>query len=199
MRFSYERDEKIARWMGELEFHLVFHYLDDATLRERGHIGRGAVINYPKYAGRARKMVKHARKLWGDEHADTIYVMGVALLVFINYRLKISDISTAEARELVPEALIAPPREVFYAQPHAEYLAWKLSALHDLTAARVERFAYNDARAQEYYDSAISKFRKLGEMGLGDSLEIIDTILTEMSNDMEANRSCYDEGRFCND
>jgi hypothetical protein len=125
--------------------------------------------------------------------------MGVALLVFINYRLKISDISTVEARELVTDALIAPPREVFYAQPHAEYLAWKLSALHDLTAARIERFAYNNARAREYYNSAITKFRKLGDMSLTDSLEIIDVILTEMSGEMEANRSCFDEGRFCND
>ena len=152
----------------------------------------GEVIDYSYYSGRAKKMVKRARKLWGDDHRDTIYVSGVALLVYINHRLKIKDISTAKARELVPEALIAPPRAIFYAQPHAEYLAWKLAALHDLTAARVERFAYNNAGAQEYYDKAISKFRKLGDMGMTDSLEVIDTILVEMSNEMLANRCLYD-------
>lgn len=192
IRFAYERDEKIAKWMRELVSHIIYDYLDDNTMRERGVLPRGVVIDYTSYANRAKKMVKRARKKWGDEDRDTIYVSGIALLVFINYRLKISDISVAEARELVPDALIAPPREIFYNQPHAEYLAWKLAALHDLTAARVERFGYNGARSREYYNSAIEKFEKLDTLGLVDGYEIIEVILTEMSHDMEANRYLYE-------
>lgn len=194
MRFAYDRDEKIGRWMRDLQHHIIFHYLDRDTLRERGltNAGPGDTLDYYEFSRRAKKMVKRARKKWGDTDRDTIYAMNVALLVFINYRLKTKDILTTEARELVGEALVVPPREIFYAQPHAEYLAWKLAALHDLTAARIERFAYNDARAREYYDKAIEKFQKLGEMGLTDSLEIIDVIFVEMSNDMEAGRYSYE-------
>lgn len=194
MRFAYDRDEKIGRWMDEMQQHIIFHYLDRETLIERGYTKAGPTdsLNYYQFSSRAKKMVKRARKKWGDSDRDTIYVMNVALLVFINYRIKTQDISTTEARELVGEALNAPPREVFYAQPHAEYLAWKLSALHDLTAARIERFAHNNAAARDYYDKAIEKFKRLGTMGLTDSLEIIDVILTEMSNDMESGKYFYE-------
>lgn len=194
MRFAYERDEKIGQWMDELQGHIIFHYLDRETLRERGYTnaGPGDTLNYYQFSRRAKKMVKRARKQWGDYDRDTIYVMNVALLVFINYRIKTKDISITKARELVGEALNAPPREVFYDQPHAEYLAWKLSALHDLTAARIERFAYNDAGAREYYDKAMEKFQRLGGMGYADSIEVIDVILTEMSNDMEAGTYHYE-------
>ncbi len=194
MRFAYHRDEKIGRWMDELQSHIIFHYLERETLIERGYTTAGPTdsLNYYKFSSLAKKMVKRARKKWGDSDRDTIYVMNVALLVFINYRVKTQDISMTKARELVGEALIAPPREVFYDQPHAEYLAWKLSALHDLTAARIERFAHNNAGARDYYNKAIEKFQRLGSMGLGHSLEIIDVILTEMNNDMESGKYFYE-------